>query len=88
MRAYFFFASSMRFERCRGDRSDGNFMHLVDDAQILRVVQQAALGRHFGIDAPPERDVRLELGRTHEMLDVSAGGDRRGERKRRQQGNE
>ena len=44
MRAYFFLASSMRFERCFGDRSEGNFMHFVDDAEIVRIVQQPALG--------------------------------------------
>ena len=81
MRAYFFFASSMRFERCFGDRSEGSFMHLVDDAQIVLVVQQAAFGRDLGVDAPPERDVRLELGRTHERVFLrgqrpAAGGKR------------
>ena len=77
MRAYFFFASSMRLERCRGERSLGQLHDLVDDAQIVLVVQQAALGRHLGIDLAPERDVRLQLGGTNERVLVRGRGQRR-----------
>ena len=52
-------------------------MHLVDDAQVLRIVQQAAFGRDLGVDPAPERDVRLELGGPDEMLALGAATRRR-----------
>jgi hypothetical protein len=57
--------------------------HFIDDAQIVLIVQQPALGRDLGIDLAPERDVRLQLGRTHERALVRDGSQRReGERQR------
>jgi hypothetical protein len=55
----------------------GQLHHFIDDAQIVLIVQQPALGRDLGIDLAPERDVRLELGRTHERAFVRDGGQRR-----------
>ena len=55
----------------------GQLHHFVDDAEIVLVVQQSALGRDLGVDAPPERDIRLELRRTDERAFVRDRGERR-----------
>jgi len=47
------------------------------DAQIVLIVQQPALGRDFGIDLAPERDIRLQLGGTHERALGRDGSQRR-----------
>ncbi len=61
----------------------GQLHDLVDDAQIVLVVQQAALGRHLGIDLAPERDVRLQLGGTNERVLLRGRGQRREARRPR-----
>ena len=55
----------------------GQLHHLVDDAEVVLVVQQSALGRDLGVHASPECDVRLQLRGTHERAFVRDRGQRR-----------
>jgi hypothetical protein len=57
--------------------------HLVNQAQVPVVVQQALFGRHFRINANPKTNVRLEFRRIAEIL-RGLGMHRRAPAKRRQ----
>ncbi len=42
--------------------------HLVDDAEMPRVVDEAPVGSDLGVDAAPELDVGLEFGGARKRL--------------------
>ena len=74
MCAYFFFDAllALPLRQIRGQLHD-----FVDDAQIVLVMQQTALGRDFGVDPSPERDIRFQLRGTHERVFVGDRAQRR-----------
>ena len=43
--------------------------HFVDDTQLPRVMDQPGVGRHFEVDALPERDRRAQSFRSRERVD-------------------